>query len=110
MAGTFEERMEARVGAMDSSLMVQSGALSVAREHEEKRREDMSKMLKDLFDTVTHLKAVQENVTAAPARVSVPPGFEGADLLVRIPTQPKAHAGGDQRGPSEDPWAGAERC
>ena len=95
MAGeNFEERIEARIGAMESTMMVQSGALSMAREQEEKHRTDMAKMMKDLFDTVTHLKAVQETVTAAPARASVPPGFEGADLQVRTPTRAPAPAGG----------------
>lgn len=99
--------MEARIGAMEATMMVQLGALSESREQAEAHRNQMSLMMKDLCDTVTHLQAVKEHVEASRARVPVPPGFAGADLTVtRTPT--KAATGqGAEEDPSRDPWVAA---
>ena len=108
MPGNFEERMESRIGAMEAIMLVQSGALSDSREQAEAHRNEMTRMMKDLCDTVSHLQAVKEHLAAPPTRVPVPPGFAGAELTVtRTPTKNAAGGGVDHEDPSGDPWVAA---
>ena len=73
-------RLEARIEQMENTMMLQSGALSSAREEAEAHRVEMTKMLKDLHDTVAHTAALKDKLkeTAVPdlPPCAAPPGFE----------------------------------
>ena len=53
---TAEEtaRMNARMEAIEGTLMMQSGALSSAKEQAEAHREELTRVMKDLRDAVIH--------------------------------------------------------
>ena len=100
-------RLEARMQAIESRMMMQSGALSSAKEQAEAHREELTRMMRDLHETIVHTAALHAKVeeTKAEARPTprVPPGFQGADLRV---TATKAPVG---QGP-DDPWSAVAGC
>ena len=94
--------LDARMEQIESTMMVQSGALSSAREEAQEHRQELTRMMQDLRDTIIHQaelqKKVEGRVPEAPA-VRVPPGFAGADLRVTPTKAPARPSSGD------DPWA-----
>ena len=92
-------RMEARIGAIENTLMLQSGALSSAKENAEAHRDELTRMMKDLHETIVHTAALSAKVEERPA-ARVPPGFQGADLRV-APTKIPASA---ETGVPGRPW------
>ena len=81
-------RLSARIEAIETTLMVQTGALASAKEQAEAHREELTQLMKNLHETVVHMGSLQTKVEERPA-VRVPPGFQGAELhqalgLVRI--------------------------
>ena len=44
--------MDARMEAIEATMMMQSGALSSAKEQAEAHREELTRMMRDLHDTV----------------------------------------------------------
>ena len=71
-------RLEARIDQMENTMMLQSGALSSAREEAESHRVEMTKTMKDFHDTVVHTAALKEKIeeTSAADTFLPPPGIE----------------------------------
>ena len=91
--------MEARIGAIESTLMVQSGALASAAEQAEAHRTELTRMMQDLHETIVHTAAISAKVEVQERPpVRVPPGFQGAELRVTPTKKPEG----------EDPWSAVE--
>jgi len=87
-------RMDARMEAIEATMMTQSGALSSAKEQAEAHREELTRMMRDLHETVVHTAELPKKVRERPA-VRVPPGFQGADLRVTVTKSPTSPDAGD---------------
>ena len=103
MASEETARLATRMDGIESTLMVQSGALANAAEQAAAHRTELNKTMQDLQETLVHMGTPKSRVEERPA-VRVPPGFHGADLQV-TPTRPQAPAEAEGPDPSEDPWA-----
>ena len=80
---TAEEaaQINARVEALGNTIMMQIGALPSAKTRPEAHREELTRMMKDLHETIVHTAALSAKVEEPPA-ARVPPGVDGADLRV----------------------------
>lgn len=87
---TSEEavRLEARIEQIKNTTMVQSGALSSAKELAEAQHLELTQVMKDLHDTVAHTVALQARIDAPPDVAAVefipPPGIEALDHVFRL--------------------------
>ena len=82
--------MEARIGAIESTLMVQSGALASAAEQAEAHRTELTRMMQDLHETIVHTAAISAKVEVQERPpVRVPPGFQGAEIRVTPTKKPE---------------------
>ena len=74
-------RLESRIEQMESTMLSQSDALSSAREEAESHRVQLTKMLKDLHDTVVHTAVIKEQLEeSSPDRPLLPPPGMGDPL------------------------------
>ena len=55
-------RMAARMEALENTMMMQSGALSSAAEQASVHRDEITRMMKDLHDTVVHQAELHKKV------------------------------------------------